>query len=107
MRYHQMNFKTPCVHPGLNQTIRSGAGWLKARPGDRLDITETGQSVETSEKCALVIAAQEVTVEELDELLSFNHTPGARTMEGLDKAMASAYGEGWKEKPIVIVWFWV
>jgi hypothetical protein len=109
MTYHRLDFKTPSVHPGLNQTIRSGEKWLKARPGDRLDICETGADISTSEVSALVIACQQVTVRELLDggLLRFSHVPGARDFSGLDRAMRSAYGNDYQLKPVVILWFWV
>lgn len=109
MESHRLDFLDPVVHPGLNQTIRSGDKWLKARPGDRLDICETGTDIEDSEVCALVIAAQTVTADELreGELMRFNHSPGARTFKGLDAAMTVVYGPDWSSKPIVILWFWV
>ncbi len=64
----------------------------------------------TSGVNALVIAAQTITADELDDslgLLLFNHTPGARSFAGLDAAMVSAYGKDWAKSTIVILWFWV
>ena len=105
---HRLDMLTPSVQPGLNITVRSGAKWLKARPGDRLEIFKTGAYAHEQQFRGTVVSAVLLEPGERvpESLLRFNHAPGARTREGLNAAMASAYGADWESKPVVILSFW-
>lgn len=104
---HDIEFKNPIFHSGLNVTVRSGKKWLKAMPGDELQIFKTGEKdwIHT----AHVVAAVETTAVGLNYNpfpLQFEHSPGARTFPGLAEEMAAAYGECWTNEPVVILYFW-
>jgi hypothetical protein len=106
-----MEFKSaPQLLPGLNFTLRYGPKWSGVDPGTTLVLKQTGQ--EKVLQTATVMWSEVVAWEKLPEVwLPFNQAPGARTREGLEKAMDAAYGMQWRDAAsqgvsLVAVFFW-
>lgn len=110
-------FHNPEMREGLSLTVRNGLKWAEARPGSTVDITETPGPADEDwnvECRATIVATQvvnmtDITPDELNALLRFEHAQDCQTLEGLTKVLNKAYGVspgGPKWGPeLTFVWF--
>lgn len=105
------------VNQGLNVTVRSGDKWSQTRAGEELCLVSSGPGTfqERIIGDAVVVGVEIVHgwddfLEDEDlknAVLRFEHSHRARTLEGLEDAMQVAYGDGWKNQTIVVIFFYV
>ncbi|MBV8831252.1 MAG: hypothetical protein JO108_18720 [Acidobacteriaceae bacterium] len=103
--YRVMHFKTDALHPGLNNTVRSGLKWADLGPGDRLELKQTDTEKLLGEGEVIFVETMP-WFEFPGSWLRFNQNTYS-TREGLEQAMDRAYGPGWQQQPVTVVFFWV
>lgn len=88
MNIHEIEFQNPQFNEGIQNTVRNGDKWLKARLGDQIEFQYKGRLVR-----AYVVG---VLYGQLDDIpasiFRSNHDPKCRTKAGITAELDQLYG---------------
>ena len=103
---HTLLFKNPVLRKGLNVTIRKGNKWMKETEiEDELNIYETGnEGLHQRLAHGKIIGKALIPYLLIPEhWLGFEHDSSCENLQGLLKAMKTAYGETFSSEEYVTV----
>lgn len=102
---HEILFRNPTFHNGLNVTVRNGFGWFfKTAIGDELALSGKNGAITNG----LIVGRMIMPFKRIPEnILQFEHDPSCRNFAGLLAEMKRVYPGFSEENSVTVLLFYI
>ncbi len=98
-----LEFLNPVFAAGSNVTVRKGLKWSDVKPGETVNLAETGKDPFGTAKIKSIFVGTMLNIP--NELLRREHDPKCRNFSGLFSVMKETYGNIAKNEVVTVLEF--